>query len=89
MGLDRRDCMVTKPNSYAEYGLKVRITKLRAQTTNDVKKMQRLSESATSEAMKQQYLRRAKCAAFIETETEKELRARLDAIKNANVRRRQ
>ena len=80
--------MVTKPNSYAEYGLKVRITKLRAKTTNYVKKMQRLSEGATSEAMKQQYLRRAKYAAFIEAGTEKELRARLDAIKNANVERR-
>ena len=88
MGLDRRDCMVTKPNSYAEYGLKVRITKLRAKTTNYVKKMQRLSEGATSETMKQQYLRRAKYAAFIEAGTEKELRARLDAIKNANVERR-
>jgi hypothetical protein len=86
--LDRRDCMVTKPNSYAEYGLKVRITKLRAKTTNYVKKMQRLSEGATSETMKQQYLRRAKYAAFIEAGTEKELRARLDAIKNANVERR-
>ena len=65
--------MVTKPNSYAE--LKVMIAKLRARTTNYVKKMQCLSQDATSEAMKQQYLRCANYAAFIEAETEKEFRA--------------
>jgi len=35
MGLDRLNCMVTKPNLYAEYGLKVRIAKQSAPLTSD------------------------------------------------------
>jgi DNA-binding TFAR19-related protein (PDSD5 family) len=81
------DCMVEKPASYAEYGLKVRIAKLRANTTSYVKKLRRLSQEAPNEAMKQLYLKRANYAAELEAKMESELRERLNAIRMSNPER--